>query len=93
MCIGIRVFDLILLVNMSAFMPIPSFFHYCSFIIELDVRDGDASVNSFFFFFKQDCFGYPGFFVFPYDFECCSFKDCDEYFYGDCIESIDCFWF
>ena len=40
-------------------MPIPSYFHYCSSIIEPDVRDGNASGNSF---IVQDCFGYPGLF-------------------------------
>ena len=35
------------LVNLSVFMPVRSCFHYCSSVIELDVRDGDAS-RSFF---------------------------------------------
>ena len=43
------------------FMPIPSCFYYCSSIIELDIRDGDASGSSF---IVQDCFGYPGFLLF-----------------------------
>ena len=38
-----------------------SCFHYCSSVTELDVRHGDASGRSF---IEQDCFGYPGFFVF-----------------------------
>ena len=42
--------------NLSVFIPIPSCFHFCSSIIELDVRDGDASGSSF---VVQDCFGYP----------------------------------
>ena len=62
--INIGVFDLIPLVNLSVFMPAPSCFHYCSSVIELDVRKGDASGNSF---IVQDCFGYPGLFVFPYE--------------------------
>ena len=39
-------------------MPVPSCFYYCSSVIELDVRDGDASGSSCII---QDCFGYPGF--------------------------------
>ena len=45
--INIWIFDLIPLVNLSVFMTIPSCFHYCSSLIELDVRDGDASRSSF----------------------------------------------
>ena len=44
--INIQVFDSIPLINLSIFMPIPSFFHYCSSIIELDVRDVMASEAS-----------------------------------------------
>ena len=55
------VFNLIPLVNLSIFMPVPSCFHYCSSVIELDVRDGDASASSFII---QDCFGYLGFLFF-----------------------------
>ena len=62
--VKVRVFYSIPLVNFSVFMPIPSCFHYCSSVIELDVRDGDASGSSF---IVQDCFGYPRFFVFPYE--------------------------
>ena len=60
--INIQIFDSITLVNHSVFMPIPSCFYYCISIIELDVRDGDASGSSF---IVQYCFGYPGFSVFP----------------------------
>ena len=56
-----RCVDLIPLPNLTAFLPIPSCFHYSSSVIELDVRDGEASRSSF---NMQDCFGYPGFFVF-----------------------------
>ena len=80
------------LVNISVFMPKPSCFHYCRSVIELDVRDGNASRSSF---IVQDCFGYPGFLVFPYVVEYCSCKVFEELccdFDGDCIESIDCLW-
>ena len=90
--INIWVFDSIPFVNVSVFVPIPSCFHYCSSIIGLDVRYGDASRSSF---LVQNCFGFPGFFVFPYKVDYCSLKVCEEFcwdFDGDCIESIDCFW-
>ena len=48
-------------VHPSVFMTIQSCFHYCNFIIELDVRDNDAFKI---FFIIKDCFGYPGFFFF-----------------------------
>ena len=47
----------IVLAILGFFMPIPSCFHYCSSIIELDVRDGNACGSSF---TVQDGFGYPG---------------------------------
>ena len=73
--INIRIFDLIPLFNLSVFMPVPSCFQYCSSVIEFDVRDGDTSRSSF---IVQDCFGYRGFFVFPYEVDYCSFKVCEE---------------
>ena len=39
-------------------MPIPGCFQYCSYVVEFEVRDCDASGNSFII---QDCFGYPVF--------------------------------
>ena len=83
--INILVFDSIPLVNQSVFMSIPSCFHSCSSVIELDVRDGDASESSFII---QNCFGYPGFLVFLHEIDYCSLKVCDE----DRVEFIDCFW-
>ena len=87
MWINIWVFDSIQLVNFPVFMPVPSCFHYCHSVIELDVRDGDASGSPF---IVQDCFGYPGFFAFPYEVEYCSF-DVLKNFSGHCIEYVDCF--
>ena len=77
MCVQINiwVFNLIPLVTLSVFMPIQSCFHYCSSVIKLDVRDSDAFRSSF---IVQDCFGSPGFFVFPYEVNYCSFKVCEE---------------
>ena len=37
-------------------MSTPSYFHYHSSIVELEVSDGNASRGSF---IVQDCFGYP----------------------------------
>ena len=93
--INIWVFYSILLVNISVYMPISIWFFYCISVIELDVRDGNASTS---WFIVQYSFGYPVCFfcllVFPYEVEYCSFKVCEELcwdFDGDCIESIDCF--
>ena len=44
-------------------MPIPNCFHYYSSIVELKVRN-DVASRSFIVFIVQDCFSYPGFFVF-----------------------------
>ena len=41
--------------------------------VELEVRANDVSGN---LFIVQHCFGYPGYFVSPYEFEYCSFKIC-----------------
>ena len=57
--INVQVLDLMPLVNLSVLMPVPSCFHYYTSILELDVRDGDASGSSF---IVQDSFGYPVFF-------------------------------
>ena len=69
--INIQIFDLIPLVNLSVFMPVPGCFHYCSSIIELNVRDGDASGCSFISWLS--CV-----FVFPYEVQYYSFKVCEE---------------
>ena len=63
--VNIWVFDLVPLVLLSVFMLIPNCFHYCSFIVQFEVRDGDASSSSF---IVEDCFVYLGFF-FPYEVE------------------------
>ena len=43
--------------------------------MELEIRDGGASGS---LSTVQNCFSFPGFFVFPYEVECCSFKVCKE---------------
>ena len=74
--IYVSVFNLIPLINMSVFVPIPRCFYYCSSIVELEIRDGDTSRRSF---FVQDCFSYLGLSVFPYEVESCSFKVCEDF--------------
>ena len=61
--VNIRVFNSIPLVYLSIFVPIPSCFQDYSSVIELKVRDDDASRSSS---IVQGCFGYPGSFVSPY---------------------------
>ena len=85
-------FSSVPLVLLSVFMSIPGCSQYRSSVVEFEVRNCDASRSSF---IVQDCFGYPVFFVFPYEVENCSFKVFKELWWnfdGDCIESVDCFW-
>ena len=59
--------------------------------VQLEVGDADSSGS----LFIKDCFGYPGFFVFPYEVENCSFKFYKILFWNfdwDCIQLVDCFW-
>ena len=76
MWIDILVFYLVPLVLLSVLMPIPDCFQYCSSVVEFEVRDCDASKSSF---IVQNCFGYPGFFAFPYKVEYCSFEICEKF--------------
>ena len=67
-------FDSILLINLSIFMSIScDFYYYCS-EVQLTIRDRDTTRN---YLIIQDCFSYPGFFVFLYEIENCSFKVCN----------------
>ena len=75
MWINIRVFNSISFIHVSIFMTVPSCFYCYSSLVELKVRDGNGSEGSF---IVQDCFGYPGFFVFLYEDEYCSFEVCEE---------------
>ena len=52
------------LIYMSVFMPLSYCFNYCSFEIYFKIRKCDASS---FVLLSQDCFGYSGPFVVPYD--------------------------
>lgn len=64
------------LVNMSMFVLLLFPFHYCRFIVQLDIGNDDFSCISFVI---QYCFSYLEFSVFPYEGEnCCSFKISEE---------------
>ena len=65
------VFDSTSLIYVSVSILIPcGFYHYFS-EVQLEVRDSDPSQSPF---IVQHCFGYPGFFAFPYEIENWSFK-------------------
>ena len=53
--------------------PTPGCFKYYSFVVEFKVRDCDASRSSF---IVQDCFGYPGFFLFHMKLSTILWKTC-----------------
>ena len=94
------VFDLIPLIHLSIFMPIPCGFYYYSFVVEFEFRDGDTFRSSF---IVLDCFGYPVhvflcllvfLLIFLYEFECCYFKAFKKLGYnfgGEFIGSEKCF--
>ena len=86
-CVGGGVSNLIPLINLPdlyqyhavlfcfvLFCFVLFFYHYCS-VEQLEVRDGDTCRC---FFIMQDCFSYPGGFVFPYEAENCFFKIFEE---------------
>ena len=54
------IFDLVLLINPSVFMPIPCGFYYHSSVGQLEIGDSDTFECSF---IVEDCFSYPGFFI------------------------------
>ena len=74
--VNIWVFNSIPLVNVSVFMPISSCVHYCSSIIEFEVRDGKSLEVPLLFMIVSAILG---FFVFLYKVEYCSFKVCEEF--------------
>ena len=57
-------FYLVPLVYVSVFVPIPYCLDDCSFVVYSDVRKVDSSSS---ILISQDCFGYSGSFVFPYE--------------------------
>jgi hypothetical protein len=64
------VFDSIPLIDLSLYQYHAVFNHYYS-VVKLEIRDGDSSRSSS---IVENCFGYPGYFVFPYAVENCSFR-------------------
>lgn len=74
MYIYVCVFSLISVISMSLFMPIPWWFYYCSFVIQLEMR-GETSSSSSFFRITLAILG----FLFPYKAEnWLSFEVCEE---------------
>ena len=52
----------VLLIYVSVFVPVPYCFDYCSFVVQFEVREYDASS----FVLSQDCLDYSESFVFQY---------------------------
>ena len=53
------------LVYISVFVPLPYCRDYCSFVVQSEVKKADSSSS---ILLTQDCFGYSGSFVFPYEY-------------------------
>ena len=82
---------LIWLIHLTVFMANLFCFYYYSYIIQPEIWDGDTSNSSFII---QDCFSYPGYFVFPYEIEIC-FISSEELCWKsgrDYTESAGCLW-
>ena len=58
----------------SGCMPMPCCFHYCSSVVQFEVRDNAASSSSFII---QDCLSYTGVFVFTYGVKHFPFNFCE----------------
>ena len=56
-------FYLVPLISISVFVPVPYCLDDCSFVVYPEVRKVDSSSS----ILSQDCFGYSGSFVFPYE--------------------------
>ena len=57
-------FYLVPLVYISVFVPVPYSLDDCNFVVKPEVRKLDSSSS---ILLSQDCFGYSGSFVFPYE--------------------------
>jgi len=82
------VFTSIPLINLFVSVPIHCNSYNYSPVVSLEVRDGDC-------FIVKNCFCYSGYFVFPDEFENCSFHVFEESccdFDRDFFEAVDCFW-
>ena len=51
-------------IYISVFVPVPYCLDDCSFVVQSEVRKVDSSSS---ILLSQDCFGYSGSFVFPYE--------------------------
>ena len=79
----------VLLIYVSFHLPISQCLDYCSFIVNLEMREHE-STNSVLIF--SNCIGYSGFFSFIQKFwYCFIYKNVCWYMFWDCIESIDQF--
>ena len=90
--IDIQVFDLVPLVLMSAFMPIPGCSQYCNSVVAFEVRECDASRCSF---IVKYCLAILGFLLFHMKLSIVLLRSVKNFFCnfdGHCIESVDCFW-
>ena len=62
--VNLWAFYLVPLVYISVFLPVPYCLDDCSFVVSSEVR---KVVSSSSILLAQDCFGYSGSFVFPYE--------------------------
>jgi hypothetical protein len=84
--------SLIQLISMSIFVPTSQSFYNYTFVVQLEVRNGDTSSSSF---IVRYCFSSPRCLIFPYEVENCPFmvgKELCWDFDGDSFESVDYFW-
>lgn len=87
--IYIWIFNLIPLINLSFLLLVPCSFYYDSSLVHLGLQ----YLRIFFYYIGHPVVLFC--FVFPSEFEYCSFKVCKVLcwnFDGDCIKSVDCFW-
>jgi hypothetical protein len=85
------VFNSIALIYPSVILPVPCSFYHSCFVVQLNVRHGDSTRDSF---IVENSLCYPRLFIFPDESVNCPFYLSEELiwnFDGDCIESIDCF--
>ena len=57
-------FYLVPLVSIPVFVPVPHYLDDCNFVVYSEVRKVDSSSS---ILLSQDCFGYSGSLVFPYE--------------------------
>lgn len=67
---SVDVFNWSFLTSVSLLVPLPCSFYYCSSVVQDGIRASNISCSPFI----QDCFNYPGVFMFPYETENCPFE-------------------